>query len=45
MVKETNCSICHFKNYIKKQKGNCVLKICFNNDKLTPWAKPHTEKV
>ena len=39
MSKKTNSSIYDFENYTQIQKLNCVLKIRFNNDKLTPWAK------
>ena len=39
MSKKTNSNVCHFENYIQIQKYNCVWKIRFNNDELTPWAK------
>ena len=39
MIKETNSSIYHFKNYIQIQKLNCVSKITFNNDELIPRAE------
>ena len=39
MSKKANSVIYHFENYIQIQKLNCVLKIRFNNDKLTPYAE------
>ena len=36
MRKKTNISICHIENYVQTQKVNCILKIRFNNDELTP---------
>ena len=37
--KKRNNSIYDFENYIQMQKLNCILKILFNNDELTPGAK------
>ena len=39
MSKKRNSSIYHFKNYIQIQKLNCVLKMHFNDDELTPLAE------
>ena len=39
MGKKAKSSIYHFENYIQVQKLNCVLKLRFKNDKLTPWAE------
>ena len=37
--KKTNDSIYHSENYIQIQKLNCILKIIFNYDELTPGLK------
>ena len=39
MSKKAKSSIYHSENYIQMQKLNCVLKIRFNNDELTPRAE------
>ena len=36
MSKKANSSIYHLENYIQMLKLNCILKIRFNNDELTP---------
>ena len=39
MSKKANCRIYNFKNYIQIQKRKCVLKLGFNNYKLSPQTK------
>ena len=39
MSKKANSSIYHLENYIQMLKLNCILKIRFNNDELTPRAR------
>ena len=39
MRKKVNSRIYQFENYIRMQKINCIFKIRFNNDELTPRAK------